>query len=459
MTLTAGLRGAAIAALATLLAVTCIPLLYRSTLAFPINYNEGWNAYITSRVLQGLPLYPARDTSIVNNYPPLAFFVAAAAAALVGDVLVAGRALAWVGFAGCTALIFLLLRRMRASRPACWYAALFFAALFGSHADLYVGMFDPQLFAQMLALAGLLLLLHATRPAHAAAAALLMVASGFMKHSLIALPAATALWLAWHHRRTLLLPWAATGLAASAGGLLACVAAFGPDFVPSLLVPRPIDFGDAARKLLRWLLPIELVCALATIPALRGGPHAHLVGLMLATGAGAALLGAAPAYTNYNMTFELLVAVSLGIGLLVASPPPLGPWAALAGAACLWLAAAQAATAQSTNWTTWSAIQRTRDATARDAVAAIRAQPGPALCGDLLLCFQAGKPMAFDPLNVGAAPNETQARLQADIAARRFGIIQLSADNNYLLPATLQAVRDAYRPLPSRPDLLVPASP
>ena len=366
--LNAWMLAASFAAIGLLLAVIGGALLYRSRLSYQINYNEGWNSYFVDRVLQGLPLYPDRATRLVNNYPPLSFYIVAAVAKLTGAVLVAGRAVAWFSFFGCASLIGMILRRMACSAAGALYGAVFFAAVIATRCDLYVGMFDPQLLGQLFMLSGLLALLGArgrSAPSRggAAGAAVLMVAGGFVKHSLIALPVSVALWLAWCHR-TLFWAWLMAGVAAAGVGLAACMAAFGPEFVAGLLVPRHFDVAAGLRKVLRWLLPIELPCILATLPLALGGDHARLVGIYLVVALGAGVLGASPAATNYNMIFELLVAVSLGLGLLIGSRPiaariPSG-WVALAGAACLWITAVELATAETSNWRVWSAQQNDR---------------------------------------------------------------------------------------------------
>ena len=469
--LNALLYAVAIGMLAVLFGVIGFALLYRSRLDYQINYNEGWNSYFTARVLDGLPLYPARSSRLINNYPPLSFYMAALMAKLTGSVLVAGRALAWSGFAGSATLIGLILRRMGCSAAGASFGALFFGAVLVTRCDLYVGMFDPQLFAQMLMLAGCLVALSRPDSAGAVAAAALIVAGGFVKHSLLALPVSLTLWLAFYRRR-LLLPWLLTGAGLAGAGLAASVAGFGPEFIAGLSLPRQTSLSGAVGKMLRWLLPLELPCALATLPAVlvrvrrddstarhpSDRAYAAFVLIYVLVALAIGLAGAAPLGTNYNMIFELLVAVSLGLGLLVGWPglriPP--GWVALASAVSLWVTALQLGTAETSSWRAWSSEQRSREANALAAVALIRAAPGDALCGTLLLCFQSGKPMLYDPLNYGQAPGESQADLQRDLAGHRFGLVQIDSANLYLTDATMRVLLASYREIPDRPGLFVP---
>ena len=136
---------AAFAALLGPLVIIGAALLYRARLHYQINYNEGWNSYFAQRILQGVPLYPDRSTQLINNYPPLSFYLTALLSQLTGSVLVAGRAFAWFGFGASATLIGLSLRRMGSSPAGAWFGGLFFAACLATRFDLYVGMFDPQL--------------------------------------------------------------------------------------------------------------------------------------------------------------------------------------------------------------------------------------------------------------------------------------------------------------------------
>src|ERR1700712_1766711 len=81
-------------------------LLLRNVLAInlhvPRDPNEGWNAYLAHAAMTGAPLYP--QGLMVNNYPPLSFYVVGALGSLTGDPIMAGRLLSAVGFlvsAGC----------------------------------------------------------------------------------------------------------------------------------------------------------------------------------------------------------------------------------------------------------------------------------------------------------------------------------------------------------------------
>ncbi len=89
----------------------------------PLDPNEGWNAYHTAAVLGGSPLYPDPSGYLVNNYPPLSFYVVAALGRLLGDTIVAGRILSLLSLAAiaislyAAALWLMLHDRRSRSRP------------------------------------------------------------------------------------------------------------------------------------------------------------------------------------------------------------------------------------------------------------------------------------------------------------------------------------------------------
>ncbi len=152
--------GASLFAILLPTVVVAAALVYRSTLAYQINYNEGWNAYFIERVRLGLALYPSPQAGIINNYPPLSFYLVAALSALVGKIWIAGRLVAWFSFVACAALIWAILRIMKCSALAAAFGTGLFAAIMVTRYDLYIGMFDPQMTANALMLGGLLVLLR-----------------------------------------------------------------------------------------------------------------------------------------------------------------------------------------------------------------------------------------------------------------------------------------------------------
>ena len=82
----------------------------------PLDPNEGWNAYLAAAAMAG-HAYPDAHGYVVNNYPPLSFYLVGVAGRIVGDNIIAGRIVSLIAFLGVAAGIF----RPRAS----WAAARF----------------------------------------------------------------------------------------------------------------------------------------------------------------------------------------------------------------------------------------------------------------------------------------------------------------------------------------------
>src|SRR5260370_13185033 len=84
---------AQIALLAVLAVYFMVWPVWRVGFPIEIAQNEGWNAYHADAAMGAAPLYPPTDTLIVNNYPPLSFYVVGGLAQVFGDALYVGRAL------------------------------------------------------------------------------------------------------------------------------------------------------------------------------------------------------------------------------------------------------------------------------------------------------------------------------------------------------------------------------
>jgi len=215
-------------ALALVVAVLSVQPLRRINERVSIDYNEGWNALHTERLWTGQPLYRFDSEFMFNNYPPLSFVVVGAVGQVTGDNVIAGR---WISL--CALLVTAILIgaiTIRATRngPAGALAAILFLCTLFFYGSGYVAMNDPQMLAHALATGGLAALLWNDKPTARSviAASLLMVAAGFIKHNLLALPAAVTLWLLLFNRR-LLVPWIATSAVAVIVGMFVCYATFG----------------------------------------------------------------------------------------------------------------------------------------------------------------------------------------------------------------------------------------
>lgn len=473
-------------------AIVMIALIYRSSLHYPLSYNEGWNAYWAHRAALGEAIYPSQDAMVFNNYPPLSFLLVGGLSRLGIDVWIVGRIVAWLSFAGCAVLIGAVLRALGTGRPAAMLGAVLFGALMATDFNAYLGMYDPQLTAHFGMLVGLYLLVRAGLPADAEAAshrtviaaALVIVASGFIKHNLVALPAAITVWLALY-QRDLLVTWLLAAVAGLAVGFLSCWTIFGADFIAGLATPRTWAWHNASTKLFLWFVPIalpvlaaltlgvgrfdaavprgghDLAAAANSTPGIRRPPR-------IASGRGSMLLflfvvfafasgcfGLAGDGVAYNALFELVIACSLAIGFALGRVTP-HAWIALAAVSLVAWSTGMAAAATIAYRGEWRAELERHVATADHSVALIAAQPGPALCEDLLLCYWAGKSFEVDVFNYTQAAHagrRDEHTLLSRVEQEGFGAILLDPIDHRMPPRVQAAIVQHYRLVADLPDL------
>ena len=416
------------------LLLAVLPLFVRDLLAIPVlvplDPNEGWNAAHTLALMAGQALYPPPQSLMVNNYPPLFFYLTAALTRHGHDVIVMGRWLSMLTFVATGGAIAIALRLMRCQWIPAAFAGLFFSAVVLVTSD-YAGINDPQMLGHALQLAALLLLLRE----RLILSALLFAVSLFIKHNLLALPLAGALWLIWQDYRagfSFLLWMAAIVLAF----LIAFQLHFGFSLLDQLASPRLWAFSNivaAATRLWWMLLPLGaaagiwpdragLLCGLYTAIAL-------VLGLGFAGGDG----------VDANAFFDLAIALAMTLGLAMDR----GRWPELAAASALPLILFLAVTFHDNNFFFTRAFR----AQAPADIAFLKSRPGPALCDQLSLCLWAGKQAEVDVFNVGQEI-KTRARdprpLTQLIVTRHFATLQLN-DLDALGPQIRAAIAAHYR--------------
>ena len=394
------------------MALLTLALLARNVLAIPVlsplDPNEGWNAAHALALLAGHNLYPPPQSLMVNNYPPLSFYLAAALTRLTGDAIVAGRVLSLISFLGICASLALILRQMALSAHAQWVAVLFLAATLLIASD-YVGMDDPQLLGHAVQILGLLLVLRGQSLAGGA----VFAASLFVKHNLLALPLASALWL-WRQDRSAGMRFAASGVGLSLLGLVLFRLLYGISLVSALSSPRLVSLAntEAAISHLWWAaLPLGMLVLLQDRRkdfSLIYAAAALAVGVIFSAGDG----------VDVNVFFDLALACALTLGLAAETSNARAALCALP--LPLFLIA-------SFHDNDFFFTRDFRNQSARD-VAFLKSRPGPALCDQLSLCLWAGKGAAVDVFNAGEQI-KTGARdpsgLAQMIASHRFAVLQL----------------------------------
>ncbi|MGB8601907.1 MAG: glycosyltransferase family 39 protein [Rhizomicrobium sp.] len=418
------------------------------SLRLPLDPNEGWNAYHSLSAWGGL--YPPKDAYLVNNYPPLSFYVIALIKPIFGDAIVAGRMVSLVSMAVVVTCLYGCARRMGATRAAAAFGGLF---LFGGlliFTD-YVGMDDPQLFAHALSLTGFGVLLRwRTRPALIAAAVLFVLAF-FVKHNVVVLAAVCALWLLLTDRRRFW-PFAIAGLALLLGGLVLFYGLYDVPLWQVLASARSYSWDllwAGACSWLRWsLVPLIGLGALwfhrhdpwLTLTSLYA-VAAILLGLYFIGGAG----------VDANALFEADIALSFVVALTLTRLSYRPVWASLLLVPFV-----------------LGSVQHVRDygpvdffvparsvAVAQSDIAFLQSHPGAGMCAMLSLCYWAGKAPEVDFFNTGEA-FATQNRDDSDLVHRLeradFAVIQFDPDSDDALGPNVQAAVARFYRLDHRDD-------
>lgn len=400
------------------------------------SYNEGWNAYHAARVAAGEPLYSG-DLHRLVNYPFLSFVLVAWLKPLLGNVLIIGRALNLLALAAVALCSGLIVHRLGGRAVHMLFAAACVVGFQEIQAADWIGTDEPQMLAEAFMLAGLLCYISGPRTAlRLAAVALLLATGGFIKHTVIAIPVAVTIDILWHDRRAFAV-WCLCLGAVFALYVGATYVLAGGDFFRELLAPRVYHWsrlGYHAKKfLIAFKIPSLVVLAYLCVVRERAtllrayGVIAFVAAMVFSGGDG----------VSYNIFLD--VAVFAGIGAAFA----LRYWSdrlASLPAATVLMAVVPAIIAQPVLTKapqTLGPLLRYRDTMARyaaqqaafeEAKARIRKERGTVVCENLLLCFEAGRPLVLDPFSTQSmilSGQLSEAALIRDITGHRFAAIEM----------------------------------
>jgi hypothetical protein len=380
---------------------------WRAGFPIEIAQNEGWNAYHADAAMGAGPLYPPTDTLIVNNYPPLSFYVVGALAQVFGDALYVGRVLSLLAVAGIGALIAVVIRQLGGGSAGAAVGALWFVAVMARSFTRFVGMNDPQLVGHVLMMGALVwFLVREARGRSATPPLLAMAAAGFYKHNIAAVPLTALAWLAIKDWRRAVAP-AAIGAAAAALGLAICVFLYGDVFLANLLTPRPYRLMRAINGLgrLQWILPALVLWGIwvAAEPVSRA---ARFTAMLVAV-AFVAFVGqwSGEAILD-NAQFDLVIATAIGLGLAFdrAGKTSFAQSHGLTAArtvivlvvAARLLATLRIEPALVLFSPAYRAEYDVNAQVVRDDAARVAAIPGPVACDFKVVCRLAGKPFSYD---------------------------------------------------------------
>jgi hypothetical protein len=429
----------ALAAAAALLALV-VPVL---TMGFRYEklYGEGWNAYHAARAAAGETLYSGDPERLVN-YPFLSFYLVAWLKPILGDVLYIGRALSLLGLLATVAGSAFIVRRLGGERLDAAFAAACVLGFLLVQAPSWIGANDPQLLAEGLMIGGLACYLGGrVGPARLAATVLLFALAGFTKHNLVAIPAAVTIDILINKRPRFAL-WCgfAGGVLALFVGLTYLVA--GGDFLNEILAPRVLSLAQMKYHPQKFAIAFKIPVLLAAIYLARTLPSYQ--GVLLRAYAAIALITAilfsSGEGVSFNIFLDVVVCLAIVLGLalqrwrlVLGALPRVRRFPALLALLPL-LMAQPVVTRLPGTVATLLDLPATLAIHAHEAeqfviaTAVLRSHSGPALCESLLMCFDAGKPLLVDTFNTRQmilTGRMAEADLLAEIAARRFAVIEL----------------------------------
>jgi hypothetical protein len=394
---------ALIAALLVAVSTAIVFCCYRASLPLEIDPNEAWNAWQSKSLAH---LYPAADALTVNNYPPLYFYLLHAFSSLGAEEIYAGRVISILASLALTFLVYRAIIVLGAERLAAGLGAIWFLATLAGAYTGYLGMNDPHLLGLAVMCAGFTwFVARANKGQPAEPAILLMVFAGFIKHSLIAIPAVALIWLAFDRPREAART-AAFGAAACAAGLLVCRVIYGSSFFEQLMLPRAVGWKNVhlALTYAAPLLGAAAIC-IAWLVYDRRSRIAQKIGVLLLLTFFSGFVQSLGDGLDVNAYFEFLFALAIGIGMAFSKvqgwPASVPQAAGLRLAFAVVLLVPLAFSSQSEPYKFAFSREFRRDVAENvDAVRTetkrLKKMTGSVSCSVMLVCYWAGKPFVWD---------------------------------------------------------------
>ena len=280
------------------------------------NPNEGWNAVHAMHAFGPL-LYPARDGFIINNYPPLWFYLTGAFAKIFGDPIFPGRVLAFLAFNFTAVAIFAVVRALNATVIAACLGALTFIVIMAGLLGTYVGLSEPQMMAHAFCTSGVALALGAKTRSRVGVGAALVVTGLLFKHTVVGLPVALTIWM-FQNRRPFFSTWLSTTvlLGLVAGAMM--IGFYGRNFIDNVMFPRVLVWSRLGTKLaLLSKVAVPLGGYVAVAWRLRGKRDGGLAfaGYAILSGIAVLIVFGAAVGVSINSVFDLVIASAIGLGI------------------------------------------------------------------------------------------------------------------------------------------------
>jgi len=428
----------AVLALVALL-VTWMPVM-RMSRHIEINLNEGWNAYRARMADHGIPLYGSPPGFTSTNYPPLSFHLVGFAGRLTGDYVRAGRQISLISLAVLATLIAVFVRHITDRWHPGIYAALTFLIWLGLFQDNRIGMNDPQLFGMTINLFGLYAYAgHRGSRKWLCVSALAFAISVFTKHNLVAFPLAAGAHLFLTRSWRGLALWGGVFAVAATVAIALTRIVDGPYFFAHMNLSRPYYLWDFVPKVSNYvtLVQIPLAAALVWSAFYFAEGRRNILILAWACATAVALTFTTGYGVDGNIYFDSMVALALIVGVAANDVENLlcekrfTPWIL-----CVTLLVPLVGIVPRLPGR-WQADRNYRRAIPyieqqfAEAVRLLASRPGPAICHDLLVCYEAGKASEFDTFAIAcqfASGKISAEKITREIDPQRFPTVEFDGD-------------------------------
>ena len=408
-------------------------VIWRIGIPLQIDVNEAWNAWHVDRLRSAASLYPNAQALIVNNYPPLSFYMIALIRPLFENAVIAGRVISVLSVFTIGLMLYLSARSLDVSRSTASLGAFWYITTMTRFFSEYAGMNDPNLLALAVMCSGFVAFLGAKSRERLYLAFSLMLLAGLIKHNVMALPLST-LFLLWLKDRGRAVEMALFCCIVIGLTIALLLELYGAAFFQQLMMAREISLLRPLQRIgrLQFVVPI-LVFWVIWLRSAPESPAKRVTRTLIIASLTVNELALTGAGVANNAQFELVFATGLCLAVIIEGLQ--GRIAQFRSIRLdLGLALLVVMVARFILWPAFDpyllAFSSTYRADIADKVAImqseierVRAISGPVNCTIRSVCYLAGKEFVFDDFAMNQrikTGHATEATIRAE--AERLGI-------------------------------------